>query len=328
MKLHLHKNLFRQAVQFTADQMQIPVIYVEKDYWVAYVLYTIFQHEIGKETIFKGGTSLSKCYDLIERFSEDIDLVVLKKETDTNNQLTKKIKTIGNVVSKVLPEVEIVGLTHKKGMNRKTAHSFNKEFQGDYGQVRDIIVIEATWFGHYEPYTTRKISSLIGEMMVKNNQEETAKEYDLLAFPVFVLEPIRTMCEKIMSLVRFSYSENPMRDLASKIRHIYDLNQLLLDQDFLGFFNSAAFDQMLLKVAQDDVVSFKNNHEWLRNHPANCLLFEHIEKVWEDLKITYNSAFRNLVYGAFPDEREILNTLFFLRNRLEKIEWSFHDILG
>jgi predicted nucleotidyltransferase component of viral defense system len=72
MKLHENKTLFRQAVQFTADQIKIAAIYVEKDYWVTYTLFTIFNNEIGKDTVFKGGTALSKCYNMIERFSEDI----------------------------------------------------------------------------------------------------------------------------------------------------------------------------------------------------------------------------------------------------------------
>ena len=87
MKLHENKTLFRQAVQFTADQMKIPAIYVEKDYWVTYVLFTIFNNEVGKDTVFKGGTALSKCYQMIERFSEDIDLVVLRKEGETDSKL-------------------------------------------------------------------------------------------------------------------------------------------------------------------------------------------------------------------------------------------------
>jgi predicted nucleotidyltransferase component of viral defense system len=69
MNLHENKILFRQAVQFTADQLNIPAVYVEKDYWITYVLHTIFSNEIGKETIFKGGTALSKS-KLIDRFSE------------------------------------------------------------------------------------------------------------------------------------------------------------------------------------------------------------------------------------------------------------------
>jgi len=140
MKIHLDNKLFRQAVQFTADQMQIPAIFVEKDYWVTYALYTIFNDKIGSDTVFKGGTALSKCYNIIERFSEDIDLVVLRREGESNNKLTTKIKTISNVVSNELPEVSIAGLTHKMGMNLKTAHSYNKEFKGDYGQIRDAIV--------------------------------------------------------------------------------------------------------------------------------------------------------------------------------------------
>ena len=72
MKLHENKTLFRQAVQFTADQIKIAAIYVEKDYWVTYALFTIFNNEIGKDTVFKGGTALFKCYNMIERFSEDI----------------------------------------------------------------------------------------------------------------------------------------------------------------------------------------------------------------------------------------------------------------
>tara|TARA_B110000908_G_C10252349_1_gene452908 strand:- start:979 stop:1965 length:987 start_codon:yes stop_codon:yes gene_type:complete len=322
MKLHLDKKLFRQAVQFTSDQMQIPAIFVEKDYWVTYALFTIFNDEIGSDTVFKGGTALSKCYNIIERFSEDIDLVVLRREGESNNKLTTKIRTISNVVSNVLPEIEIAGLTHKMGMNRKTAHSYNKEFKGDYGQVRDAIVVEATWLGYFEPYTTKSVCSFVGEMMMNNEQNGIAKEQDLLPFHVLVLEPSRTICEKIMSLVRFSYGENPITDLKNKIRHVYDLNELLSVKELLTFFKSKEFDIMLLKVAQDDVVSFKNNNEWLRNHPVNSLIFENLEKVWSDLKIVYESDFKNLVYGSFPNETELLNTLILIQKRIASIDWN------
>lgn len=77
MTLHENEHLFRQAVQFTARQQGIPEIFVEKDYWVTFALYTLFNSEVGNDTVFKGGTSLLKCFDVIKRFSEDIDLVVL-----------------------------------------------------------------------------------------------------------------------------------------------------------------------------------------------------------------------------------------------------------
>ena len=322
MKLHENKTLFRQAVQFTADQMKIAAIYVEKDYWVTYALYTIFNNDIGKDTVFKGGTALSKCYNIIERFSEDIDLVVLRREGESNNKLTTKIRTISDVVNAVLPEVNVEGLTQKMGMNRKTAHSYSKEFKGDYGQVRDAIVVEATWLGYYDPYTTKSIVSFVGQMMLDNNQSVISKENGLLPFDLLVLEPIRTICEKIMSLVRFSYGENPIDDLKKKIRHTYDLHQLLKQDEFLTFFQSTAFDEMFLKVANDDVASFKNNNQWLAYHPNEALIFKDLKNVWSELKVIYNGDFKNLVYGELPKEEAILETLKMIQERLKIISWT------
>jgi len=85
MILHKNISLFKEAVTITAQQLSLPVVYIEKDYWVTFALYTIFHHSIGKETIFKGGTALSKCFGLVNRFSEDVDLVVLRREGESNN---------------------------------------------------------------------------------------------------------------------------------------------------------------------------------------------------------------------------------------------------
>lgn len=322
MKLHENKILFRQAVQFTADQMKIPAIYVEKDYWVTYALYTIFNNDIGKDTVFKGGTALSKCYNMIERFSEDIDLVVLRGEGETDSKLKSKLKAVSTVVEAVFPEVPIEGITHKIGMNRKTAHSYNKEFKGDYGQVRDVIILESTWLGYYEPHTTKSIVSFVGQMMMDNEQFDIAKENRLLPFDLLALEPTRTICEKVMSLIRFSYGENPIDDLKKKIRHTYDLHQLLKQDEFLKFFQSTAFDELLLKVANDDVASFRNNNKWLNYHPNQALIFKDLENIWSELKTIYNGDFKNLVYGVLPKDEAILQTLKMIQERLKTISWT------
>jgi predicted nucleotidyltransferase component of viral defense system len=322
MKLHGDKKLFRQAVEFTAQQMNIPAVYVEKDYWVTYTLHTIFNNPIGKETIFKGGTSLSKCFGLTERFSEDIDLVVIRRDGESNNQLTNKLKKISNVVSGVLPEVQIKEVTREMGMNRKTAHTYTKEFDEDYGQIRDVIIVESSWLGYFEPHTTKNASSFIYEMMQNNKQQSLAEENGLLPFEVLVLEPKRTLCEKIMSLVRFSYTENAMEDLNKKVRHTYDLYQLLKEKELLDFFQSKEFDEMLLKVANDDVVSYKSNNQWLKHHPNKSKLFAELETVWKELKGTYNSDFKNLVFGVLPNDEKIYKSLVLIKNRLSAIEWT------
>lgn len=322
MKLHLDKVLFRQAIQFTSDQLRIPSIYIEKDYWVTYALHTIFNDAIGADTVFKGGTSLSKCYNMIDRFSEDIDLVVLRQEGETDNKLKSKLKTISEVVAVVLPEVDVPEVTHKMGMNRKTAHTYEKSFKGNYGQIRDVIILESTWRGYFEPYTTRSINSFVGDMMLNNGQREIAESYGLLPFDLLVLEPTRTICEKIMSLVRFSYSKSPVDDLKKKIRHIYDLHQLLQQEEFLTFLHSPTFESMLLKVAKDDVTSFRNNNQWLVNHPTEALIFKDLDNVWDELKSIYNGDFRNLVYGDLPNVDLVLATMKTIKKKLEQISWS------
>ncbi|PKP29596.1 MAG: hypothetical protein CVU00_14815 [Bacteroidetes bacterium HGW-Bacteroidetes-17] len=322
MILHQNQDLFRDAVRITAQQMNIPPIYVEKDYWVTYALYTIFNSEIGKDTVFKGGTALSKCYELIERFSEDIDLVVLRREGETDSRLKTKIKEVSKLIEPVLPEVEIPEITNKKGMNRKTAHSYNKTFTGNFGQVRDVIVLESSWLGYYEPCTQKSIISYVGNMMLTNGQKEIAEANGLMPFDLMVLEPIRTICEKIMSLVRFSYGENPIEDLKKKIRHTYDLHQLLRQKELLDFFNSPEFDKMLLKVANDDVVSFRNNNQWLVHHPKDALIFTKLENIWKELEPVYNGDFKDLVYGELPISVSVLATLKMIKERLNKVEWS------
>lgn len=322
MTLHENKELYNDAILATAQQKGIKEIYVEKDYWVTLALNRIFTSDIGKEAVFKGGTALSKCYNIIERFSEDIDMVILRNEVETGNQLKTKIKKISNVVAEILPEIEVEGITNKMGMIRKTAHSYTKTFEGQFGQVRDIIIVESTWLGSFEPYTSATVSSFVAEMMKENNQDELINQYNLNPFEVLVLSLERTLCEKIMSLMRFSFTEDPITDLNNKIRHIYDIHKLLEKEEINAFFQSNEFDKLLLIVANDDVISFKNNNGWLDNHPATAMIYADIENIWNQLRTTYNTTFNELVYGELPTEEQILATLNTVKERLEKVDWK------
>ena len=104
MNLHENETLFSEAIKFTAQKLGIQDIYVEKDYWVTVALYEIFHSDIASQAVFKGGTALSKCHKLIERFSEDIDVVVLKNSGESDNQLKNKIRKLSKVVEKIIPE--------------------------------------------------------------------------------------------------------------------------------------------------------------------------------------------------------------------------------
>jgi hypothetical protein len=125
-----------------------------------------------------------------------------------------------------------------------------------------------------------------------------------------------------MSLVRFSYTENPINDLRNKVRHTYDLHQLLKHDDLRRFIDSEDFDAMLLRVAHDDVASFKNNNHWLKYHPNESLFFADLENTWSQIKESYSGTFKDLVYGAFPEQEKILITLSEIKERLQKVDWK------
>jgi hypothetical protein len=223
---------------------------------------------------FDRNIQLSKAHRLIERFSEDLDLVVIATPHDSSNQLKNKLKAITSAVAELLPEVEIAGTTNKKGMIRKTAHRYEKiGVSGIYGQVRETIILEATWLGTSEPHIPLPISSYITDMMVATGQEILIQQYALSPFTVQVLSKERTFCEKIMSLVRFSLTETPYTDLANKIRHIYDLHMMLKSMEIRQFIADPDFDCMLVQVGVDDMASFKSNNAWLARHPGSIIIF-------------------------------------------------------
>ncbi len=109
MKLHENAELYQDAVAATAQQLGLPEIFVEKDYWVTVALHRIFQSKVAPFVVFKGGTALSKCYKIIDRFSEDIDLVIKIDGTETPSKVRNLLKRIGQTLEEVLPEVEIDG---------------------------------------------------------------------------------------------------------------------------------------------------------------------------------------------------------------------------
>ncbi len=88
--LALADNSKLNVYQQTATQIGLPANAVEKDWWVVHTLQAIFSMECAAHLVFKGGTSLSKGWKLIERFSEDIDLVLDKKYLGFAEELNKQ----------------------------------------------------------------------------------------------------------------------------------------------------------------------------------------------------------------------------------------------
>ncbi len=89
MNLHKDNQAFINAIQAAIDSLNILPAFIEKDYWITIALKRLSESPFRENVVFKGGTSSSKGYKLISRFSEDIDIAVIDSESYKGNQLKK-----------------------------------------------------------------------------------------------------------------------------------------------------------------------------------------------------------------------------------------------
>ncbi|MDR2270377.1 MAG: nucleotidyl transferase AbiEii/AbiGii toxin family protein [Sphingobacterium sp.] len=323
MNLHKDKNLFQEILQSTSDLLGLPLILVEKDYWQTYTLFLLIQDPISEDIILKGGVALSKCFKLIKRIPDDIDLVISRNDGETDSRLKSKLRQISSIITKELSEINIEGLTRKRGMNRKTAHSYYYTTIESYCAEKNLVTIDYSWLGSDRPRSKLLLNSFIGEALRQTNQHALIERFSLLPFEVKVLDHYRTFCEKIMSLVRFSYSEMPIPDLKKKVKHMYDLHQLLRYKEFQDFLRSDRFFEMILSVANRDAKSLRNNNQWLRYHPIESLFFSNLEENWlGHFEQVYNDDFSMLVYDKLPMSAQVLKILLLIKERIRKVEWK------
>ena len=79
---------------------------------------------------------------------------------------------------------------------------------------------------------------------------------------------------------------------------------------------------MLIKVRNDDMIGYKNNNDWILEHPSTALIFDKPHETWRQLSAEYNGNFKDLVTGELPLENEIIKTLNDVKDRLRKINWK------
>jgi len=100
----------KEVIVQTSISKGLPQAAIEKDWWVVAVLRTLFETEYASHLVFKGGTSLSKAWGLIERFSEDIDVGMDKAffgfEGHLSREKVKKLRKAScKFVSEILPRI-------------------------------------------------------------------------------------------------------------------------------------------------------------------------------------------------------------------------------
>jgi predicted nucleotidyltransferase component of viral defense system len=125
MKLHIEKDIFQEFIKLSAVKFNLNPIFIEKDYWITLVLNRLAGSKYVNESVFKGGTSLSKGYNLIERFSEDVDIAIINSDGKSGNEIKTIIRTIEKEITLDLSELKIEGITSKGSKFRKSVFEYS-----------------------------------------------------------------------------------------------------------------------------------------------------------------------------------------------------------
>jgi len=311
---------FKDAITATAQHLHISEVIVEKDYWVTYALKNIVQNNIVDDVVFKGGTSLSKAYNIIKRFSEDVDLAAINLNGLPSNQIQNKIRDLSKKVSANLPEIN--GKSTKGTYMRRTYHSYpTNSVVEENSPIEKIVLLEINSITFNLKYQKFPISTFIYDFLKAQNSNDLIKKYELEPFEINVLEKERTFSEKILALSRYSNENDNNVKIKSKIRHFYDLCMLLKDNDIKKFLDSDNFLQTIKIVRENDNSTPIFGQPWLNNKIKDSKLMKYPEETWEELKSTYKSGeMTSLIFEDKPDEDEILDTLKKISERIKHLE--------
>ncbi|MGQ0829199.1 MAG: nucleotidyl transferase AbiEii/AbiGii toxin family protein [Bacteroidota bacterium] len=306
MKLHQNKEAFEQTIEATSKYFKIFEVFVEKDYWVTYVLKNLSQSKHKDRVVFKGGTSLSKAHRIINRFSEDIDLAIVGADEFSGNAIKKLIKEVEEHTTKGLTEIVIDEVTSKGSKFRKTVFEYPRIIDSNnFGQAKDKLLIEINSFANPHPYSEMPIQSIIADFLVQTDKKNVVDDNELNAFNVNVLGLERTFTEKVLSLVRASYAKNPMEELSDRVRHIYDLHFIVNKPSMKEFITGNGFQKTIKDVLADDEKNSQFQGDWTKQSLGVALIFADWENVWKELQDVYQNQFRSLTFAELPENSAI-----------------------
>lgn len=223
MKLFEHPD-FEQAILQAERHFKnvgLRAAIIEKDYYVTEALRLV--SALGDKVIFKGGTSLSKGWNLINRFSEDIDIFYA---TDLSGRpLDRELKDLREIVA------EHPALTHLPdesqtigGFGRNDRFEYRQIF-GGAGEVANRVLLEAGTASGRQPTEIRELRSFLAQFLQETGVSLGAE--DESAFPMRLLHFRRTFVEKLFAIHgKIELMKSRGQLLGSYARHYYDLYQL------------------------------------------------------------------------------------------------------
>ena len=217
--LHEDRGLFREVIDQTQKVTGLAAEVVEKDYYVTAILRGLSKRL--PFIVFKGGTSLSKCYHVIKRYSEDIDITI---DTKLSQRQKKTLKdSLGDLAESMGLSIPKLSETHSRRSYNKYIIRYEPTYPLSNVPIQSGIVLETSFAEVSFPVVTMDVHSIIGDMLEEEAPQLLA-EYDLRPFPMKVQSLQRTLADKIFAIGDYYLAG---REIEKHSRHLYDICKLL-----------------------------------------------------------------------------------------------------
>ena len=306
---------------------------VEKDWWVVQALTIIFEMEDAKHLVFKGGTSLSQAWKLIDRFSEDVDLAIdrsflgfsgdlsKKKITDLRKEASKY--TSGAFLNELKIKFEERGLidvrfrlveTTESDQDPRIIEIYYPNVIPTPGYLEPRVQIEIGCRSLKEPFTIQSFASLVDE-------HYPSMDFALPAIQVPTVNPERTFLEKIFLLHEEFQKPSDKIRVDRLSRHLYDVVKL----SKTAFMEKALTDKELYETI---VI---HRHKFTRISGVDYNLHQPksinpipVEEVIESWGKDYNTMIEQMIYEENPlSFDETIDELTKIKTKINKLDWEF-----
>jgi hypothetical protein len=319
-------EILNQATELTG----LPAIAIEKDWWVSLCLNASFSLPYSEHIVFKGGTSLSKGWDLIEQFSEDIDLAIDRKffgfEGDiSKTQIRKLRKKSCEFISTVFLKDLTQTLTDWEAIAEcvlfaQPVNDSDKDPQVieiHYNSVVDTseylpqrVLIEISSRSLMEPTEKREINSILSVNFAK-------LDFATDAFIIPTVLPQRTFLEKIF-LLHEEFSQESEKIRVDRLsRHLYDLERLMDTHHGV----TALQDKVLFST----IVAHREKFNPLRgldysNHTTYKIKIIPPDTVIKEYESDYSEMTKFMIYEEALKFEKLLNRMTEFQKRINSLK--------
>ena len=222
--LHNNREQFAEAINLAVFQTGLAPEIIEKDYYITLILRKL--SEMFDFVVFKGGTSLSKCHKVIDRFSEDIDITI---DNSLSQGQKKKLKYgIVEIVEELGMKISNIDDIRSRRDYNCYKIEYDSVLKSTSGAVNPMVIMETSFTEVSFPTVTLALGSYIGELL-QEEASEMLTEYSLNPFEMKVQGLDRTLIDKVFAVCDYYLSGR----VKKHSRHIYDIYKLspLVRQD-------------------------------------------------------------------------------------------------